>query len=1173
MRRCRCVLATLLLLLATWPGSAEQPARTCQLGLLQPGRLASISGLCLGAPAGGAESRLIRFSLDERELMRLGVSGGWDVLAVKGCVFYSSPGMPILPMRVYVQRFARGTKVLSVSVVSGDVAGLSAKMRLAPGPKPVIWAVANVPGIMVESKSVYSTDGPFPKSLVRYYTGSDGKNTVLIVQFFPLIYYPKTGRVDVVVDATLRIDYTGPGPSSSSLARQEGYRCVIIAPEDMIEPAEALAQTHVEDEGIPTRVVSLAWIRDNYEPAEDPPYPGLADGGAVTPIEYDYTLAKKIISFLRDDEAHPSLEYVTLLGNGAKLPPSYYFFDDQPDLDPINCWIPTDFLYASPDYDLICNYKVGRIPAADPDEATWPILKARRWLSEADWSWFSNVMVAGSRPFHTPFFYGELMSVDLINRGFFDGMTVNKAFGTDGRYTKQVLGSALSDGGYGFLYDSGHGSGFAIHLDDGFISSWDVLGYRSSAWRLPIVVTIACICGRYDSSGDSRFDRSFGEAVVLSQAGGIAFFGGSRINVGIASVGYNRGNVQVIKQEHMGGMTSDLFASYVAGQSDLGGLYSGAVGKFVAENDWDDPLVQRTLFEFVLLGDPAIKIPPYSPGISNAVPLWEAKNADYINNQSVPVYTSCTRKTVLAGVDADSAILSFKLIDATQARVVERLVGPGGHFDYSFVPKGGFSLYTIRAESQDGKEGWIMLNTSSSLLAVDGDITDWRREGLRPIAVDAKGDFDDVEYDLESLWAYADEDFWHFAFDAKCQDYEMYYCLALDYAPGGFTGESGVDTDARNNFVTFAPQFGVDSELYLRHVTWVPWLGWEAFRYCKLFNFAGEGWEEYPFEAVGAFLSYSPGADLVELALPRSQLQDAARLNVILFSLPPGGSQPAQDSVPTDPSTYHTLSYGWAYANTLSRFAQASCAPCNCILAAGVGASKLSSTRGGRFEAIALVDEGQCVVGRIEVFWAGAATGLLLNDEGVNGDAVAGDGVWTLALGLAPQAVRQGQYLVGLVAYDDLGGCVGQWPWLDLSFCSQGVAVQRLGLRQGRVLLSRLHVLRQATTGQDDADCWLLGAVVGNPQTTPDDFHIEAFAVAGPGSRVDSVEVYYDGMPLSIFLNDDGLANDAIAGDGIFSGRFSVSRQALWHREYLLQLVPLCNGKPGPVWPYLSVQP
>ncbi|MBN2208468.1 MAG: hypothetical protein JW759_04150 [Candidatus Coatesbacteria bacterium] len=75
----------------------------------------------------------------------------------------------------------------------------------------------------------------------------------------------------------------------------------------------------------------------------------------------------------------------------------------------------------------------------------------------------------------------------------------------------------------------------------------------------------------------------------------------------------------------------------------------------------------------------------------------------------------------------------------------------------------------------------------------------------------------------------------------------------------------------------------------------------------------------------------------------------------------------------------------------------------------------------------------------------------------------------------------------------------------------------------------------------------------------------------GDGNAVESVELMFDGLPLGVFLNDEGNSGDAAAGDGIYSTLLQVPTQ-LAPGQYKLQIVASDKmGQTSWPWPDLHV--
>ncbi|MCD6326823.1 hypothetical protein J7M28_04640 [bacterium] len=103
----------------------------------------------------------------------------------------------------------------------------------------------------------------------------------------------------------------------------------------------------------------------------------------------------------------------------------------------------------------------------------------------------------------------------------------------------------------------------------------------------------------------------------------------------------------------------------------------------------------------------------------------------------------------------------------------------------------------------------------------------------------------------------------------------------------------------------------------------------------------------------------------------------------------------------------------------------------------------------------------------------------------------------------------------------------------------------------------------------------LAAGFMGTQQVSPGDaLSVVAQPVAsGAGNFIDSVELLYDGLPLGIYLNDEGLLGDGAAGDGLYSTTFELSPH-IPSGQYLLQIIASdANGLRSTPWPQLRVGP
>ncbi len=78
--------------------------------------------------------------------------------------------------------------------------------------------------------------------------------------------------------------------------------------------------------------------------------------------------------------------------------------------------------------------------------------------------------------------------------------------------------------------------------------------------------------------------------------------------------------------------------------------------------------------------------------------------------------------------------------------------------------------------------------------------------------------------------------------------------------------------------------------------------------------------------------------------------------------------------------------------------------------------------------------------------------------------------------------------------------------------------------------------------------------------------------VTDSDSPIESVEIYWEGEPVGVFLYDDGLNGDFDANDGLYGIQFDVERHTIPQGEYLLELrAKDVDGNLSDLWPYLTI--
>ena len=391
---------------------------------------------------------------------------------------------------------------------------------------------------------------------------------------------------------------------------------VIITPESLQEKANALKGLHETLENVNSQVVTTEWITSTYAEAENPPMAGYpAAPGNPVPDDYNFSLAKKIIAFLRDDAIHPELESVTLLGDALLIPASYYFYT--PNLNASSSWIPSDLFYLSPDYDFQPEYAVGRIPVNDPEEAQNYLDKVERWKSALSPDWFYNIELFAGDPYDDGILQAEVGVLEMVNKGYLSGTNVHKNFYSRGKDHTDTLLARLAADNTGIFYCSGHGSGtsFAHNVGSTTVSDIQALPQANNP---SVFINPSCLNGGFDyeympvASGP----EGFGEALIRAQGGSVAYFGSTR-------VGHARNthslmpNGQMIMNDavHLKRMTNYLIKAWAEGYNTFGGMRKKALEDYMTLFTPVDRLDSITVMEFVLLGDPVFSMLPKPTGV------------------------------------------------------------------------------------------------------------------------------------------------------------------------------------------------------------------------------------------------------------------------------------------------------------------------------------------------------------------------------------------------------------------------------------------------------------------------------------------------------------------------------------------------------------------------------
>jgi len=655
-------------------------------------------------------------SIDERE-------SGYYYFNVEGLQPYGSSGQPMLPMKTISFELPKNTEVIEVVLTDAKYQEIENKIKIATMPEPLYLGDSDtafedyIEQNIKPKLEIYTSENYFPGNALNYRSGKTNSKNIVNVQLLPTQYIPKTGKLVLITSGQIKVLYNNVKEEIIESTSQITAKNLIITHPSFYEQALDLKEFH-DDQGTETEVVKTTWIGLNYRPAENPPFNGYKNlllKGRNVIKSYNYQLAKKIVTYLRDTENHPNLEYVTLMGNGIHVPPSYYYFDEGLVNEEHFSFVPTDFFYSSPDHDLVPNYYIGRLPVHTVEEATHVVNKIKNWDST---DLFSNISVAGGKAFGYPYILGELIPLQSINRGYFDGAKITKYFETNNEFNKENVLKTFS-GGSGLFYHFGHGNVNLFDAGPGdILYPEDIMNLPASS-RTPIVASPACSDGKYDTYVAPEVALvSFGEAVLLSEAGGIAYIGGSRLNFEGSLFQLNNGRMDFLKARFFSAALTNVMQGFYEGRDTLGNITANAMYNYQMNNNMSDIFDLFTFFSFVLLGDPALKIPE----MPDEEPSYNLPSSEVIDpvayiriNETSSYPVIGLNETATLSSQTDSPIVNIKTLDPNRLDNFilkeDNVTTISENLTYNFSSNSSI-LFKIRFITEDGKEDWLYLTNA-----------------------------------------------------------------------------------------------------------------------------------------------------------------------------------------------------------------------------------------------------------------------------------------------------------------------------------------------------------------------------------------------------------------------------------------------------------------------------
>ena len=620
--------------------------------------------------------------------------GPWLLPVVRGADKYIfRTGYPSLPYKVititldgYAKNVHVYAEVLSYKIIK--VPG-----RILPGPTPIVWSKIikavhekrfnlTIPRITINT-TIYSSNVFYPGHLVKYLVlhGLQGK-TLIYVYIAPLQYNPVKKELVLVTKMRLYVTY---GAVEKIKFNPRGL--LIITNSNLAPYVEKYLVPIYKELGYEVTIVTTEYIYKHFEPA--PPilnylgfYVALYRGSPWVSYllgVYNYTLALKIISFLRYTLGNYS--YLLIVGGAKIVPPSFYYFspDEFYYVSPYEAWIPTDFFYASPDYDLLPDIYVGRLPFDNPTAIIIYAKKLAMWYQTLE-KRKPLIVVGGGYPFVTSYLFGESFLETLIDKGL-GKAPIELLTQSEGTFNPSTVNEVLQGKtGAMIFFVMAHGDGFGLwepillwfgEYDWEALATYKQLLSYAPSNTTSVVMSIACEDGWWDIDIYPMSAMywymlppkyTWWQALLLSPAGGIAYIGAARTNFDYLWIELLNGRL-VADSYGASRALGDVLLAYSsligkASNVTLGKIFWIGIASYLREAYAFDPyFALQEAFIHELIGDPTLllKLPPkpvnqtriYSVKALNPVTVLDFTSPFWGLPFTAPIFNAYSNGTIL----------------------------------------------------------------------------------------------------------------------------------------------------------------------------------------------------------------------------------------------------------------------------------------------------------------------------------------------------------------------------------------------------------------------------------------------------------------------------------------------------------------------------------------------
>ncbi|MEA2054840.1 MAG: C25 family cysteine peptidase [Candidatus Thermoplasmatota archaeon] len=573
----------------------------------------------------------------------------YAIVTVKNAVSDNSPGHPIMPYKSETLTFPFGTKIESIDVELGNIQTMHLDKKIAPAPELVPLNGAE-PKAAKEGR-VYESNEPYPSNWFTYNIGAgiqNGEHAIFLsVHAFPARYIPSTDELEYVNEMSIEINYI---PPEKPMLNNDAYDLLIVTPSEFSDTLQPLIE-HKESYDVKTMLATTEEIYQTSSGRDDAEKVKYFIKNAIEQWGIKYVmLAGGLTSLISGQQWHVPVRYVR---NEDGSEPSYIsdlYYADIYDADGnFSTWDTNDNgIYGEWRFggkDKIDGYPdvyVGRLACRNTNEVQILVNKIITYESGCDSSWFNKALLVAGDTFNDisahNYLEGEVATQKTAE--YLEGFEPVKLWWSEGNLKQSNVVKEISNG-CGFVHFSGHGSpgmwmakDFTEDPHGKYILGLDVyhMPLLSNDGKYPVVVIGGCHNSMFNATlADSTIGciksltgtltwywmpipECFGWWIVKAKSGGAI---GS---IGCTGLGYgtigdrNNDGVPDCIQYLLGWLETNFFELYGQEHVDiLGEMWGGAISNYASVfPPMDDKIDLKTIEEWVLLGDPSLKIGGYS---------------------------------------------------------------------------------------------------------------------------------------------------------------------------------------------------------------------------------------------------------------------------------------------------------------------------------------------------------------------------------------------------------------------------------------------------------------------------------------------------------------------------------------------------------------------------------